>query len=257
VTFTATAGTLGAPSVASAANGQVSNTWTLPTATGSHTVTAKLASNPSIVATFTATAAAGAAQRLLKIDGDGQRATVGTAVQNPIIAGVVDQFGNGVGGVTVTLTPLAGSGALSPTSVVTNSTGQAQSTWTLGSVAAAQTATATASGLAGSPLSFSATALNASLDNLGPNQFKGGCKISGTLFGVIVSDKPRISVTVNGVSVPATDIVLVAAGTGAVTITITVPTLSIAKTVIPVIVRVYSQNVQSPFPMTYDPSAVC
>jgi adhesin/invasin len=257
VTFTATAGTLGAPSVTSGANGQVSNTWTLPTAAASYTVTATLSTNPSVVATFTATATAGAAQRLLKIDGDGQRATVGTAVQNPIIAGVVDEYGNGVAGVTVTLAALAGSGSLSSTSVVTNAAGQAQATWTLGVAATAQTATATASGLTGSPLSFSATALNASLDNLGPNVFKGGCKISGNLSGVIVSDKPRISVTVNGVAVAASDFTLAAAGT-VVIITITAPTLAITTpTVVPVIVRVYSQNVQSPFAMTYSPSASC
>lgn len=259
VTFTATAGTLGAPTATSTANGQVSNTWTLPTSAASHTVTASLTNNPSVVATFTATATAGAAQRLLKIDGDGQRATIGTAVQNPIIAGVVDQFGNGVAGVTVTLAAAAGSGSLSPTSVVTNAAGQAQSTWTLGPTAsAAQTATAAVAGLTGSPLSFGATALNASLDNLGPNLFKGGCKISGTLNGVIVSDKPRISATVNGVSVAAADIALVAVAGAGPTLTITVPTLSITTpTVVPVIVRVYSQNLQPQGAMTYSPAAVC
>ncbi|MEP6765858.1 MAG: hypothetical protein ABJB66_16200, partial [Gemmatimonadaceae bacterium] len=247
VQFTPSAGVVGTTVATTGTNGQASSTWTLSTVASAQTVTAALTSNSSTNATFSATATAGPAQRLIKIDGDAQRGSISAALSSPIIAGVVDQFGNGVAGVTVTLAPQAGSGSVSPGSISSIAGGQAQATWTLGPAASSnQTITASATGLTGSPLSFTATALNASLDNLGPSPFKGGCKISGILSGVIVADKPRISVTVNGVSVAQADFTLLAAGSTAVSINITVPTLPLATaTVVPVIVRVYSQNVQA------------
>lgn len=259
VGFAATAGTLATPTATTGTNGQASNTWTLPTVASSHTVTATLVSSPTATATFTATATAGPAQRLLKIDGDAQRGTVSVPLPTPIVAAVVDQFGNGVPGVAVAMVAQAGSGSVSPTSVTSNATGQAQTIWTLGSVAStSQTVTATVTGLTGSPLTFTATALNASLDNLGPSPFKGGCKISGILSGVTVADKPHISVTVNGVSVPSTDVTLVGVS-GGVSISIVVPTLPLTtETIVPVIVRVYSQNVQpAAGPVRYSPTASC
>jgi adhesin/invasin len=73
--------------------------------------------------------------------GGAQNATVGTAVSSPVVATVTDQSGNPIAGIIVTFTPSANSGAVSSTQVTTDATGSASVTWTLGTVAGADSMT--------------------------------------------------------------------------------------------------------------------
>ena len=71
--------------------------------------------------------------KLLKISGDNQLGTPGTALENPFIVEVQDQANKAFEGVPVTFTVTAGGGTLSTTSTTTDANGRAQTTLTLGS----------------------------------------------------------------------------------------------------------------------------
>ncbi len=89
--------------------------------------------------------------------GDEQTGPVGQALTNPLVVRVLDQDGDPVGGVSVQW-DAEGAGSVSPTSVETGSDGRASVTRTLGPEIGQQTTTATASGLDGSPVTFTSTA---------------------------------------------------------------------------------------------------
>ena len=90
-------------------------------------------------------------------DGDNQVGPAGQALATPLAVIVRDASNNPVAAVTVTWTPGAGSGSITPQSN-SDANGIATATWTLGANAGAQTATAARTGLTGSPVSFNATA---------------------------------------------------------------------------------------------------
>src|SRR5690349_4573052 len=91
-----------------------------------------------------------------------QQAEAGTPVSDPPAALVTDGAGNPVAGVPVTFAVAAGAGTIDPTTpVTTNAQGLAQLTsWVMGTTAGANTVTATAAGLSGSPVQFDATGTN-------------------------------------------------------------------------------------------------
>ena len=66
----------------------------------------------------------GAASALTLVSGGSQSANAGAALPQPVVVKVSDAFGNGVGGVTVTFSPAAGS--VSPTTAQTSTAGAAQ-----------------------------------------------------------------------------------------------------------------------------------
>lgn len=74
----------------------------------------------------------------------------------PLVAVVTNASGIPVAGVTVSFAVTAGGGTESPTSVVMDDQGVALSTLTLGPTPVTNTVTATAAGLIGSPLTFTA-----------------------------------------------------------------------------------------------------
>ena len=90
-------------------------------------------------------------------DGDNQVGPAGQALATPLAVILRDASNNPVAAVTVTWTPGAGSGSITPQSN-SDANGIATATWTLGANAGAQTATAARTGLTGSPVSFNATA---------------------------------------------------------------------------------------------------
>ena len=87
--------------------------------------------------------------------GDGQTATVGEALTDPLRV-LVTLDGTPEVGRTVAWTALAGQ--VAPPSSVTGADGIASTAWTLGNTSGGQTARATLGGAAGSPLTFNATA---------------------------------------------------------------------------------------------------
>lgn len=90
------------------------------------------------------------------VSGGGQRRAAGARLADPFVVKVTDDAGQGVSGVTVTWAVAAGGGTLSSASAQTNSTGQASVTLTLGDGAGTNRVTASAEGLSGSPVAFTA-----------------------------------------------------------------------------------------------------
>lgn len=99
------------------------------------------------------------ASAIAAVSGSGQTGKAEAALASPLIVKVTSSSGAAISGITVTFATNAGS--VNPSSASTDANGNAQATWTLGSTIGVQSATATAAGLSGSPVSFSATAQSA------------------------------------------------------------------------------------------------
>ena len=93
---------------------------------------------------------------VLKQAGDGQSATVGTAL-TPYQVKVTDVNGAALSGVTVSWSVLIGGGSVDPASSVTDADGLAAAAATLGTTAGTQRVRATATGFSGSPVAFQST----------------------------------------------------------------------------------------------------
>ena len=91
-------------------------------------------------------------------DGNGQTATVGSPLSQPLRVTVLDAAENPVSGVAVEWSVITGGGSVSAPSVTTGADGVAGVTFTLGTQAGPQQAEAAVQGLAGSPVVFTATA---------------------------------------------------------------------------------------------------
>ena len=131
--------------------------WTLGTIAGPNALTASAPGVTPVV--FTATGLAGAAATIVKVAGDLQSAIVNTIV--PIVPQVriVDQFGNSVSGTTVS-TVTSGGGSVVNATPVSDSGGIASvGGWRLGTLVGANALTLSGTGLAGSPIAFTATGL--------------------------------------------------------------------------------------------------
>lgn len=111
---------------------------------------------------------------LIKVSGDNQSATTGAALPNPLVVRVVNAQNTPQAGVTVNFDIISGGGALSVASAVTNASGQASTTVTVGQAPTALgglTVRATAIGIG--TTNFSATAIPTNpnpiyLENLNP-----------------------------------------------------------------------------------------
>lgn len=103
---------------------------------------------------------AGAAANFVIVAGDGQIGTVNTQLELAPSVRVTDAHENVIPGATVTFTPAASSGSVAPMSVITDAQGIATATsWTLGTVAGAQSVVASTAGVPS--LTFHAIALPA------------------------------------------------------------------------------------------------
>src|SRR5207237_2714811 len=132
--------------------------WTLGTTAGANSLTATSAAVAGSPVTFTATGTAGTAGSIAVDAGDNQSATVNTAVATPPAVIVKDAHGNPVQGVSVTFAVGLGSGSITGASQTTNASGiAAVGSWTLGTAAGQNTLTATAPGVNGSPITFTAS----------------------------------------------------------------------------------------------------
>jgi hypothetical protein len=111
--------------------------WILGPRTGVHRARVQIGATRAVPAyPVTAIAKAGAATAVTVKSGQGQKATAGSALAQPIILHVTDRHENPVAGATVTVTPEAGS--VRDTVLATDSAGRAVVRWTLGPAARAQ-----------------------------------------------------------------------------------------------------------------------
>ena len=95
---------------------------------------------------------------IVKVDGDTQTGTVGTALGTSLVVQVNDQNGAAMQGVSVNFSVTSGGGSFSAASSNTNSSGQASSDWTLGTTSGAQVARVSVTSNTSINTDFSATA---------------------------------------------------------------------------------------------------
>ena len=188
--ITSGGGQLSALSATTNGNGIATTRWTLGTNTAaSPQVTAQLIdpATGALLASvmFHATAKPGPPAFIYADGGDNQVGFEATALSEPIVAVVRDEFGNGVPNVAVTFAVLDGGGSVSPSAATTGANGHAQATWTLGPYGQPQRATAVAAAL--TKATFFATSLR---------QVDGtSVSLGGRPFGVAVSAHDVVYVT--------------------------------------------------------------
>jgi hypothetical protein len=157
VAFTPTSGSVSPQTVVSDSMGNAQTSWTLGSASGQQSVTVSVSGNPTLTATFRATALLLGPDSLIVVSGDSQAAPIGSPLPLPLVARVLDASGGGLPGVSVAFSPTDGS--VSPQSAVSDSGGNARTSWTLGSAAGPQSVTASVSGNPPLTATFRATAL--------------------------------------------------------------------------------------------------
>ena len=179
VTWSTTDGSVAPTSVATDTDGISTTTWTLGPTAGAQTAQATLEGASGSPVTFTATATPATATIALAPtgSGDGQTGAPGQALPNQLRV-LVTVDGEPQENVTVTWSTTDGS--VAPASMSTDAEGISATTWTLGPTAGAQTAQAALVGATGSPVTFSATAADASAcESLTP--YTLGSTVNGAL----------------------------------------------------------------------------
>jgi adhesin/invasin len=157
-------GSVFAGSASTNANGIVQERWTLGTSTADRQVIEARAvdSNtgaPLVFGVFTAIALAGPGASVAANAGNDQFAQIGTAVIVPPSVKVLDSYGNPVPNFAVTFSVTLGGGAIAGATPKSDMAGIATvGGWTMGSEAGVNALTGGASGLTGSPVSFTASA---------------------------------------------------------------------------------------------------
>jgi adhesin/invasin len=149
-------GSVSAPTSTTNASGVATVTRTFGATAGPQGATATVTGLAGSPVSFTLTATAGNAAVLVKTAGD--NGTVAPSGQAIYTVTARDNHSNPKSGVTIDWA--TASGSIAPPSNTTSSNGAASATHTLSATLGAQTATATATGLTGSPATFTTTAAN-------------------------------------------------------------------------------------------------
>jgi hypothetical protein len=136
-------------------NGIAGARWVLGSSNGTQALMARVVGTDDVEVAFQAFAGSAQPRRIEPISGEGQAGVVGTALADPLVVLVTDEFGNPVANVSVDWE--ANEGSVNPRSSTTGVDGRAQTSWVLGSSTGSQTATASSDGLEGSPLTFTST----------------------------------------------------------------------------------------------------
>ena len=141
------------------------------------------------------------ASQLILQSGGGQSGIVGTTLASPLVAKVAASDGVGVSGVTVNFAVASGGGSVGSSSAVSDANGLAQTTFKLGTSTGAQSVTASAASLTGSPITFAATATAATATKLvltsGPSNGVAGAALSPAVF-VAQDDNGNVATTFTG-----------------------------------------------------------
>lgn len=156
-------GSVSPTSVQTGTDGEAATLRTLGTTPGTETTLATVAGLAP--ATFTQTAIVGIGNGIGIVSGDGQTGQVGTSLSAPLVVRVTDVFGNPVPGFTVNWT-VTGGGSVSEATTQTGENGETSVIRTLGTTVGLQATTATAEGLAGSPVTFTHTATAGSASSI-------------------------------------------------------------------------------------------
>jgi hypothetical protein len=137
-------GSFNPPSAITDSKGNVSTIYTLPTKSGTYTLT--VSGTGFGTATTTATATPGPAVKMISWGGSQQTGAAGSTLAKPLVAKAEDAYNNGVAGVTVNFTANHGAVPNSP-SAVTGATGLASTTPRLPTTVSKITVTGSSTGL--------------------------------------------------------------------------------------------------------------
>lgn len=118
---------------------------------------AAAAANVTSATSPTLAATSPSAASLALASGNGQTDTTGATLADPYVVRITDSTGAGLAGVTVVWTVTGGGGSITSTST-SDGNGYARATRVLGTTAGLQTTSGAVDGLAGSPVTFTATA---------------------------------------------------------------------------------------------------
>jgi adhesin/invasin len=206
-------GTLTGTTQTTATNGIATvGSWTLGAAAGVNTLEATSAGLTSSPVTFMATGTTSGAVSIAIAGGNNQTVTVASPVVTRPAVKVADAGGNGVAGVSVTFAIVGGGGSITGGTLLTGSDGIATvGSWTLGNIAGTNSMTATASGLVGSPLTFTANGNPGSVASIAVSS---GNAQSATV-GTQVTSRPSVKATdAFGNAVAGVNVSFVIAGGG-------------------------------------------
>lgn len=154
-------GTADPDTVLTDSDGRARTQWTLGDRAGAQNLTAAVAveGGPSAQAAATALTPEETANAVWIVAGDRQRARQGRTLRDSVTALVLDTAGEPVAGARVAFTPSEGNGTADPDTALTGSDGRAQTQWTLGDRAGAQTLAAAVAIENGPSAQAAATAL--------------------------------------------------------------------------------------------------
>ena len=144
------------PSAVTDADGRASARLKLGTRTGPVLGRAEVPVDAGVTpvqASFNAMSLPANANGIAMVSGNDQSGAVGTQLPSPLVVVVTDGFGNPIPNITIEWS-VTGGGNVSNATTLTGDNGQASVTRTLGPTAGPQTTLATATGLAGSPVTF-------------------------------------------------------------------------------------------------------
>ncbi|MES2521778.1 MAG: Ig-like domain-containing protein [Gemmatimonadota bacterium] len=171
-------GTLSAPTSVTNASGEARAFLQLGSTPGMHRVRASIGALPPV--NFNAMALARAAAQVSVASGNGQSAIMGASLSQPIVARVLDATGAAVPGATVTFVVTSGGGTVQTPSVLSDASGQASTTWRLGTSMGAQTVVASVTGATAA--TFTATARESGASSL---VIIGGSAQTGTVSSTL------------------------------------------------------------------------
>jgi hypothetical protein len=185
------------PSSNTDASGFASATRVLGTAVGVDSATASVGGLIGSPRRFGATALHGNASQVFKTAGDGQSATVNTAVATAPQARITDRAGNPIQSASVTFTVASGGGSTvpaSPAGLTTDASGFAQLTsWSLGTGAGANTISVTSAGTPGA--TFASTGTAGAPSSINSNLFDNAATITACSVSCTVAAGTVDSVT--------------------------------------------------------------
>ncbi len=211
-------GTLGGTTTIAAVNGVATFTnLSIAGSVGARTLSFSAtgltaATSPAVTTT------AGPAASVAVADGDNQSALQGGNVAVLPSVKVSDADANGVAGVAVTFAVASGGGSITGAGATSSASGIATvGGWTLGPALGANTLTATATGLTGSPVTITATATSTAISTVSPATLTSGVSatITGQGFGATTASNV---VSIDGVAATVT-------AASSSSLSVTVPTL--------------------------------
>jgi len=145
-------GVFATPTTATAMDGTASVTFSLGQKMGPVMLTAQAG---AVSAAFTATATPDQLAKLVVAAGDNQTGTADEALPMPLVVNAQDQYGNPIGGVSVSWSALDGGGSVASATATTAPDGTANTAATLGPTALVSTYQASAAGVS-TPVKFTA-----------------------------------------------------------------------------------------------------